>query len=87
MFNDLYSSPNIVRLIKSRRMIWAVHVARMGIGEAHAGFCLENLRVRNHLGEPGVDGRVLLKCIFRNCDVSEWTGSRWLRIGTGVGHV
>jgi len=28
--NDLYSSPNIVRVIKSRRMRWAVHVARMG---------------------------------------------------------
>ena len=28
--NDLYSSPNIVRIIKSRRMRWAGHVARMG---------------------------------------------------------
>jgi len=28
--NDLYSSPNIVRMIKLRRMRWAVHVARMG---------------------------------------------------------
>ena len=28
--NDLYSSPNTVRVIKSRRMIWAVYVARMG---------------------------------------------------------
>jgi hypothetical protein len=28
--NDLYSSPNIVRVIKSRRMVWAGHVARMG---------------------------------------------------------
>jgi hypothetical protein len=30
---DLYSSPNIVRVIKSRRMRWARHVARMGRGE------------------------------------------------------
>jgi len=28
--NDLYSSPTIVRVIKSRRMRWAGHVARMG---------------------------------------------------------
>jgi hypothetical protein len=28
--NDLYCSPNIVRVIKSRRMRWAAHVARMG---------------------------------------------------------
>jgi hypothetical protein len=31
--NDLYSSPNTVRVIKSRKMRWAVHVARMGKGE------------------------------------------------------
>jgi hypothetical protein len=31
-FNDLYSSPNIVWVIKSRRMGWAGHVARMGRG-------------------------------------------------------
>jgi hypothetical protein len=29
-FNDLYCPPNIVRVIKSRRMRWAAHVARMG---------------------------------------------------------
>ena len=29
--NDLYSSPNTVRVIKSRRMRWAGHVARMGV--------------------------------------------------------
>jgi len=33
--NDLYSPPNIVRVIKSRRMRWAEHVARMGGGERH----------------------------------------------------
>ena len=36
--NDLYSSPSIVREIKSRRMRWAGHVARMGRGEAFTGF-------------------------------------------------
>ena len=37
--NDLYSSPNIVRVIKSRRMRWAGHVARMGgRGEAYERF-------------------------------------------------
>jgi hypothetical protein len=37
--NDLYSSPNIVRVIKLRRMRWAGHVARMGEGEVRTGFC------------------------------------------------
>jgi hypothetical protein len=36
--NDLYSSPNIVRVIKSRRTRWAEHVARMEGGQAYAGF-------------------------------------------------
>ena len=36
--NDLYSSPNIVRVIKSRQMRWAGHVAHMGRGEAYTGF-------------------------------------------------
>jgi hypothetical protein len=38
--HDLYSSPNIVRVIKSRRMRWAGHVARMGRGEVLTGFWL-----------------------------------------------
>jgi len=36
--NDLNCSPNIFRVIKSRRMFWSGHVARMGRGELHAGF-------------------------------------------------
>ena len=36
--NNLYCSPNIVRVIKSRRMRWAGHVARMGRREAYTGF-------------------------------------------------
>ena len=35
--NDLYSSPNIVRVIKSRRLRWAGHVARMGEGRGVQG--------------------------------------------------
>jgi hypothetical protein len=46
--NDLYSSPNIVRVIKSKRMRWAGHVARMGRGEDYTGFCWANLRERGH---------------------------------------
>jgi len=36
--NDLYCSPNIFRVIKSRRVRWVGHVARMGGGEVIQGF-------------------------------------------------
>ena len=58
--NDLYCSPNIVRMIKSRRMRWAGHVAPTDIGEAYTGFWWGNLRERDHMGEPGVNGRIIL---------------------------
>jgi len=40
--NDLHSSPNIVRVIKSRRMRWAGHVARMGEERGYIGSCWGN---------------------------------------------
>jgi len=46
-----------------------------------------NLRERNHLEDPDVDGRKILRWIFRRCDVGVWTGSSFLRIGTDGGHV
>jgi hypothetical protein len=46
-----------------------------------------NLRKRGLLEDPGVDERIKLKWIFRKCDVEAWTGSSWLRIGTGGGHL
>jgi len=51
------------------------------------GFWCGNLRERDHLGDPGVDGRIILRCAFRKWDVWVWTGSSWLRIGTGGGHL
>jgi hypothetical protein len=85
--NDLYCSPNIVRVIKSRRMSWAGHVARMGERRgAYRVFGMENLRERDHFGDPGVDWRMILRWIFRKWDVGVWTGSRCLRIGTGGRH-
>ena len=44
--NDLYCSPNIIRVIKSRRMKWARNVARMGRGELYTGFRWGSLRER-----------------------------------------
>ena len=85
--NYPHSSPNTVRVIKPRRMRWAGHVALYGRGEAYTGFWWGNLRERDHLGDRGVDGRIILRCIFRKWDVGVWTGSSWLRTGTGGGHL
>jgi hypothetical protein len=59
--NYLYCSPNTVRVIKSRRMRWAGHVARMGRGEVYKVFWWENLRERDQWGDPGLDGRIILR--------------------------
>jgi hypothetical protein len=54
-------SPNIVRVIQSSRMRWAGHVARRVKGEVYTGFGGGNLRERDHLGDPGVVGRIIRK--------------------------
>ena len=83
--NGLYSSPNILWVIKSRRMSWSGHIVRMGeCREAQKVWCV-NLEEREHLEEPGVDGKIILRWIFRKWDVGAWNWSIWLRIETIVG--
>jgi hypothetical protein len=65
--ND-HSLPNIIRVMKSRRMRWAGHVARMGRREMHTGFWWGDLREGDHLGDSGVDGTIILKWIYGNWD-------------------
>jgi hypothetical protein len=52
-------------MIKSRRLRWAGHVARIGRGEACTGVWWGRLGERDYLGDPGVDGRIILGWIFR----------------------
>jgi len=66
-------------------MRWAGHVWKRG--EVQTGFWWGNLRERDHLGDRGIDGRIILRWIFRKWDVGVWTGSSWLRIGTGGWHL
>jgi hypothetical protein len=42
---------------------------------------------KDHLKDRGIDGRILLRWIFRKCDVGAWTRSSWLRIRTGGRYV
>ena len=83
--NDLYSSPNIFRVIKSR-MGWAHHVARMGdiIGAYRV---LEgNLRERDHLEYLGV-WEDNIKMDLQEVVWGAWTGSIWLKTVTGGGNL
>jgi hypothetical protein len=61
--NDLYCSPDIFRLIKSRRIRWVKHVASMGDIRVVYRVLVGNLRERDHLGDTGIDGRI--RWIFR----------------------
>jgi hypothetical protein len=52
----------------------------------YTGLWWGNLRKSEHLKDPGVDGRIILRWL-QEMDVGEWTGSIWLRIRTGGGHL
>ena len=82
---DLYCSPNIVRVIKSRRMRWSGHVARMGERGVYRVF-VGKPEGNRPLGDLGVDGWIL-GCISRRWDVGIWTGFGWPLIGTGGGRL
>jgi hypothetical protein len=55
----LYSSPNIIEVIKQKRIRWEGHVARME-GRSVQGFGGKNLREIDYLEDLGVDGRIIL---------------------------
>jgi hypothetical protein len=59
-----YASPNVVKVIKSRRMGWAGHVALMVEMRNASNILVENLKGRDHLEDLGVDGRITLEWIL-----------------------
>jgi hypothetical protein len=85
--NDLYSLPNIVRVVKSRRMRWAGHVVRMGEDRGVHSMLVGSLRERGHWGDQHADGSFILRLIIRKIEGVVGTGCSWLSIGTGGGHL
>jgi hypothetical protein len=85
VLNDLYTSPNIFLVIKSRRMRLARYVTHIWWrGEVHTAFGWGNLRERDHLEDSVVVGRII---IGWKCDVGAWTGLIWLRTRRGSDHL
>jgi hypothetical protein len=58
-----------------------------GRGEVYTAFGWGDMRESDHLEDPGIDGRIILRWIFRSGMWRAWTVSSWLRIRTGGGQL
>ena len=75
-----------MRVVISRRTRWVGHVAHMGGRGVHR-VLVRKPKGKNHWGDPDVDGRIILRWIFRKWEGVVGTGWSWLRIGRGGGHL
>jgi hypothetical protein len=78
----LYSSSDIIRQIKSRRMRWAGHVARMGGGRNIYRVLVGKPEGKRPLERPRRRWEDGIKRYLREIDWGVWSGVVWLRIGT-----
>jgi hypothetical protein len=81
----LYSSPNIIRVFKSKRLIWARHVARMVDSRDAYRVSVEKPRGKRPLERPRHRWENNIKINLREVGRRAWTEWIWLRIGTGGG--
>jgi hypothetical protein len=83
--HNLYSSPDIIRQIKSRRMRWPGRVARMGEGRNVYRVLVGKPEGKRALGRPRRKWEYGIKMDFEEIVWGVWSGFIWLRIGTGGG--
>jgi hypothetical protein len=79
--HSLYSSPNIVRVIKSRKMRWEGHVARMGEGSVYR-VLVWRPEGKRQLGRPRRRWEVTLSWTLGREGSIVRTGFGWVRIGS-----
>jgi hypothetical protein len=77
ILHSLYSSPNIVRMIKSRRMRWAGHVARMGQGRGVYRVLVGRPEGKRPLGRPRRRWEDNIKMDLREKGID---GANWIRL-------
>ena len=85
--NDLYSSPNIIRVTKSRSFSWGWHVARMGVRIGAYKFFVGKSKGKRPLGKTRLRWEDDIKMDPQEVGWETWTGLIWLRIGTGGVHL
>jgi hypothetical protein len=80
----LYSSADIIRQVKSRRMRWAGHVARMGEERKVYRVMLVNPDGKRPLGGPRRRWKDGIRIYPQEIGWGVWIGFVWFRIGTGI---
>jgi hypothetical protein len=79
--HNLYSSPNIVKVIKSRRMRWAGHVARMGEGRGVYGVLVGGPKDKRPLGRPRRSWEDNINLDLKEIGIDGANGIRWRAFG------
>jgi hypothetical protein len=79
---DLYSSPNIIRVTKSKKMTWAGHVERMGEVRGAYRVLMGRPEGSRPLGRPRRRWEDNIKMDLQEVGWGAWAGLIWLRIGT-----